>query len=144
MSAILPGLGIDLERMQEADRAYDLGAMAAELRHHFAWRNGRAHDAGPFIGHFLRTLGLEHFFDATAFSSDYGFRKPDPRLFHIALAILNTPPSEVAYIGNKYETDCILPTPVRQPGGEPPTAPRTRSDSIWQNGGRHDGDIDGI
>jgi len=40
-------------------------------------------------------LRLENFFDALVISSDYGFRKPDPRLFH----------SEAAYIGNKYETD---------------------------------------
>ena len=55
----------------------------------------------------LRTLRLERFFDATLFSSDYGFRKPDPRLFHIALAMIDVPPSEAAYIGNGYDTDCI-------------------------------------
>jgi len=55
----------------------------------------------------LRTLRLENFFDALVISSDYGFRKPDPRLFHIALAALDVPASEAAYIGNKYETDLI-------------------------------------
>lgn len=55
----------------------------------------------------LHTLRIENFFDATVISSDYGFRKPDPRLFHIALAALNVKPSEAAYIGNKYETDLI-------------------------------------
>lgn len=55
----------------------------------------------------LRALRIEDFFDATVISSDYGFRKPDPRLFHIALASLNVKPSEAAYIGNKYETDLI-------------------------------------
>ena len=55
----------------------------------------------------LRTLRLERFFDATVFSSDYGFRKPDPRLFHIALAMIDIPQSEAAYIGNGYETDLI-------------------------------------
>ena len=55
----------------------------------------------------LRTLRIEDYFDATVISSDYGFRKPDPRLFHIALAALNVKPSEAAYIGNKYETDLI-------------------------------------
>ncbi len=52
----------------------------------------------------LRTLRIEDFFDATVISSDYGFRKPDPRLFHIALAALNVHPHETVYIGNKYET----------------------------------------
>jgi len=55
----------------------------------------------------LRTLRLENFFDAVVVSSDYGFRKPDPRLFHIALAMLNVSASEAAYIGNKYETDVL-------------------------------------
>lgn len=55
----------------------------------------------------LRALRLENFFDAVVISSDYGFRKPDPRLFHIALAALNVPASEAAYIGNKYETDLV-------------------------------------
>jgi putative hydrolase of the HAD superfamily len=55
----------------------------------------------------LRTLRIENFFDAAVISSDYGFRKPDPRLFHIALAALNVKPSEAAFIGNKYETDLI-------------------------------------
>ena len=55
----------------------------------------------------LKTLRLENFFNALVISSDYGFRKPDPRLFHIALAALDVPASEAAYIGNKYETDLI-------------------------------------
>jgi putative hydrolase of the HAD superfamily len=55
----------------------------------------------------LRTLRLENFFDALVISSDYGFRKPDPRLFHIALAALDVSASEAAYIGNKYETDLV-------------------------------------
>jgi len=52
-------------------------------------------------------LRLENFFDALVISSDYGFRKPDPRLFHVALAALDVSASEAAYIGNKYETDLV-------------------------------------
>jgi putative hydrolase of the HAD superfamily len=55
----------------------------------------------------LRAMRLEDFFDGIVISSDYGFRKPDARLFHIALAALDVPASEAAYIGNKYETDLI-------------------------------------
>jgi putative hydrolase of the HAD superfamily len=55
----------------------------------------------------LRTLRLENFFDAIVISSDYGFPKPDPRLFHIALAALDVQASEAGYIGNKYETDLV-------------------------------------
>ena len=55
----------------------------------------------------MRTLRIEDFFDAIVISSDYGFRKPDPRLFHIALAMLDIPASEAAYIGNNYQTDIV-------------------------------------
>ena len=55
----------------------------------------------------LRSLRIEDFFDAIVISSDYGFRKPDPRLFHIALAAMDARAGETAYIGNKYETDLL-------------------------------------
>jgi len=55
----------------------------------------------------LRALRVEEFFDTVVISSDYGFRKPDPRLFHIALSVLDVPASEAAYIGNRYETDLV-------------------------------------
>ncbi|MEJ2076480.1 MAG: HAD family hydrolase [Acidobacteriota bacterium] len=55
----------------------------------------------------LRMLRIEDFFDSIVISSDYGFRKPDPRLFHIALAAMDARPEESAYIGNKYETDLL-------------------------------------
>ncbi|MDY6879283.1 MAG: phosphotransferase [Thermodesulfobacteriota bacterium] len=53
---------IDLERMQFTDPAYDLGFLAAELRHHFAWRILKADAAEPFITCFYRHY-CEHFPD---------------------------------------------------------------------------------
>ncbi len=44
---------IDLEKMKWADRCWDLGFIAAELKHHFMWRMGDGWAAEPFIGHFL-------------------------------------------------------------------------------------------
>jgi len=46
-------VGIDLEKMKWADRCWDLGFIAAELKHHFMWRMGDSWAAEPFIGHFL-------------------------------------------------------------------------------------------
>ena len=46
-------IGIDLEDMKWADRCWDLGFIAAELKHHFMWRMGDGWAAEPFIGHFL-------------------------------------------------------------------------------------------
>jgi thiamine kinase-like enzyme len=50
--------GIDLERMMYADRCWDLGFVAAELKHHFLWRTGDKWSAEPFIGHFLWEYAL--------------------------------------------------------------------------------------
>lgn len=55
----------------------------------------------------LRALRIEEFFDTIVISSDYGFRKPDPRLFHIALAAMDVNGEETAYIGNNWETDLL-------------------------------------
>lgn len=55
----------------------------------------------------LRTLRLENFFEVIVISSDFGFRKPDPRLFNIALDLFDAKPSEAVYIGNSYQTDII-------------------------------------
>lgn len=46
---------IDLERMQLADPAYDVGIFMAELKHHFALWVLNAERSEPFIGHFLRS-----------------------------------------------------------------------------------------
>jgi hypothetical protein len=46
-------VGIDLEKMKWADRCWDLGFIAAELKHHFMWRMGNGWSAEPFVGHFL-------------------------------------------------------------------------------------------
>lgn len=52
--------GIDLERMGWGDRCWDLGFLAAELKHHFMWRSGNGPAAEPFIGHFLWQYWLDH------------------------------------------------------------------------------------
>jgi aminoglycoside phosphotransferase len=52
--------GIDLERMTWSDRCWDLGFMAAELKHHFMWRTGNGWAAEPFIGHFLWEYSVNH------------------------------------------------------------------------------------
>ncbi len=46
-------LAIDLERMQWADRVFDLGRLCGELAHFFLQGKGDPGAAEPFIGHFL-------------------------------------------------------------------------------------------
>jgi hypothetical protein len=46
-------MAIDLERMQWADRSFDLGRLCGELKHFFFQGTRDRHSAEPFIGHFL-------------------------------------------------------------------------------------------
>jgi putative hydrolase of the HAD superfamily len=49
--------------------------------------------------------GLRSLFDVIVVSSDCGYRKPDPRLFAIALRRLGTPASQAIYVGDNVERD---------------------------------------
>ncbi len=57
----------------------------------------------------IRLLGLERFFPHVVLSTDYGFLKPDPRLFSIALTLLGVAPGEAVYIGDSPENDVSGP-----------------------------------
>lgn len=71
---------IDLERMHCDDRAYDIGLLAAELKHHFAWRIRSAQLSEPFIDHLLHAY-CEGFPDPTAVFREISTRNP----FYMAL-----------------------------------------------------------
>ncbi len=45
-------------------------------------------------------LGLDQFFDIRVLSSRYGFKKPDPRLFRLAMEKLGVSPDECVYVGD--------------------------------------------
>jgi putative hydrolase of the HAD superfamily len=49
--------------------------------------------------------GLHSFMDVIVVSSDYGYRKPDPRLFFKALEILRLPAEQAVYVGDNVERD---------------------------------------
>lgn len=48
----------------------------------------------------MKRLGLDPFFSVRVVSSDYGFRKPDPRLFRMALEQLGVAADRAVYIGD--------------------------------------------
>jgi putative hydrolase of the HAD superfamily len=48
----------------------------------------------------LRAVGLHEYFDPIVISGDYGYRKPDARLFQKALDGLQVRPDQAIYIGN--------------------------------------------
>jgi putative hydrolase of the HAD superfamily len=48
----------------------------------------------------LRAVGLHGYFDPVVISGDYGYRKPDARLFQTALDGLQVSPGQALFIGN--------------------------------------------
>ena len=53
----------------------------------------------------LNAVGLSEFFDPLLVSSDFGYRKPDRRLFKKALKKMDMEPEEVIFIGNDLYRD---------------------------------------
>jgi putative hydrolase of the HAD superfamily len=48
----------------------------------------------------LRAVGLREYFDPVIISGDYGYRKPDARLFQKALDRLHVSPEQAIFVGN--------------------------------------------
>jgi putative hydrolase of the HAD superfamily len=81
----------------------------------------------------LRAAGFDGYFAPVIISGDYGYRKPDPRLFQAALTELQVCPEEAIFIGNDRFRDVfgakqvgmktILFCPYGNPGGSPETEP---------------------
>ena len=53
----------------------------------------------------LRAVGLLNYFNPVIISGDYGYRKPDPRLFQKALNTLGVRPEQALYVGNDIYHD---------------------------------------
>jgi putative hydrolase of the HAD superfamily len=81
----------------------------------------------------LRAACLAEYFAPIVISGDYGYRKPDVRLFQAALTQLQVPPEEAIFVGNDRFRDVlgarhagmktILFCPNGNPGGPPETEP---------------------
>jgi putative hydrolase of the HAD superfamily len=81
----------------------------------------------------LRAAGLADYFAPIVISGDYGYRKPDARLFQAALTELQVSPEEAIFVGNDRFRDIlgarqvgmktILFCPNGNPGGSPETEP---------------------
>ena len=60
-------------------------------------------DHPPYIRRILRELDLNKYFSTVVISGDHDFKKPDPRIFHLALAELDIEPDDAVYIGDSEE-----------------------------------------
>jgi aminoglycoside phosphotransferase (APT) family kinase protein len=76
-------IAFDLERTKRADRVFDTGRIAGELKHFFMRATGNRHAADPFIGHFLWEYSC-HFPNR-----DSAFRSINGRTqFHVGITLL--------------------------------------------------------
>lgn len=89
----------------------------------------------------LKELGLSEAFDGIYLSSDFGFRKPDPRFYSALLNEQGLDVRRCLMIGNDRETDIsgargvgmdtlflhTRQTPSDQPSADPDRSPRTES-----------------
>ncbi|OGQ95332.1 MAG: hypothetical protein A2521_06975 [Deltaproteobacteria bacterium RIFOXYD12_FULL_57_12] len=76
-------IALDLERAKRADRTFDVGRIAGELKHFFMRASGNCQAAEPFISHFLWEYSC-HFPDR-----QQAFRSICSRLpFHIGITLL--------------------------------------------------------
>src|ERR1700691_1828975 len=103
-------IAIDLERMRRADRVFDLGRIAGELRTYFREATGNKYSADPFIGHFLGGSAC-HFPDRGR-----AFRSITARLpFQMALTLLRIARNSWVCAGQRRrlveEAKIILRTP---------------------------------
>ena len=53
----------------------------------------------------LQQVGILGYFDPIIVSGDYGYRKPDPRLFQFAIDALGVPAESILYVGNDMHRD---------------------------------------
>jgi putative hydrolase of the HAD superfamily len=53
----------------------------------------------------MRAVGIDEYFDPIIVSGDFGYRKPDPRLFTAALTALRVTPENVLFVGNDMFRD---------------------------------------
>jgi putative hydrolase of the HAD superfamily len=60
----------------------------------------------------LRNAGIGEYFDQILVSSELGFGKPDPRIFHLMLKMLDVKPEESVMVGNTISTDIFGGTRV--------------------------------
>ncbi|MCA9754525.1 MAG: HAD family hydrolase [Candidatus Eisenbacteria bacterium] len=92
---VLPGMADALQQLSEE---FSLGIVANQM--------SVAEDA-------LREVGLAHHFRFIALSERVGAAKPDPTIFHWALAQAQCQPEEAIMVGDRIDTDIV---PARRLG----------------------------
>jgi len=89
------------------------GVSEALEKLHKTYRLGVISDAIFSPGRCLRTLlrdgGLLDYFEVFVFSDEFGFSKPEPRVFAEACRLMQLKPDEIAHIGDREHNDILGP-----------------------------------
>ena len=64
-------------------------------------------DHPPYVHALLQRHGLARYLEPVIISGAVGFDKPDPRIYHLALAALGCAPNEALFVGDTLETDIV-------------------------------------
>jgi len=110
-SAVAPGTGEALTRLRAA--RLRLGVVSNS--------DGRVEAA-------LEAAGLREYFEVVIDSALAGVEKPDPAIFHAALAALDVAPRDALYVGDLYDVDVLgaraagMDAVLFAPGGMPAVA----------------------
>lgn len=59
------------------------------------------------VPHMLNEYGIAQYMECIVMSSEVGFRKPDPRIFDIALQKMGVTAAETAYVGDTISRDVL-------------------------------------
>ena len=59
------------------------------------------------VQHGLQQYGIEHYFNPVVTSAQFGWRKPNARIFIEAARLMNLPPVSCAYVGDTISRDVI-------------------------------------
>jgi putative hydrolase of the HAD superfamily len=81
----------------------DVPVALERLRARF--RLGVVSNANGTVREKLARVNLAGYFETIVDSHEEGVEKPDPRLFHVALARMGVRPAEAAYVGDLYHVD---------------------------------------
>ena len=91
MPPLMPGVAAAIERLHGR---YRLGLIC-----------NTGYTGGKVLREVLKRLGLAHYFGILVFSNEFGWLKPDPRIFHHTLDALASAPHEAAHVGDLEELD---------------------------------------
>ena len=87
--------------------AYPDATPALEAARRRDFKLGLISNATELARRVLKNLDMERYFDFIVISEEVGVRKPDPRIFEIALEMANTRPERSLFLGDKPATDAM-------------------------------------